>query len=145
MLQELGGFILAGAKGPRDVKIMAEMIRAARRYCWVAIYKLNRGDFAFVAGTGDEKPSCGRFPKTLGLSAAAAETRKTVVVPDVRKDMRYIPAFHKTRSEIVVPVISQSGKVVGMIVADSGKVRAFKKEDRDVLERVALMMGHTFK
>ncbi|MCA1659557.1 MAG: hypothetical protein LC642_03310, partial [Verrucomicrobiaceae bacterium] len=55
MLQELGGFILAGARGPRDVKTMVEMIRAARRYCWVAVYKMNRTEFVFVAGTGSEK------------------------------------------------------------------------------------------
>jgi len=30
MLQELGAFILAGAKGEADVKRMLEMIRAAR-------------------------------------------------------------------------------------------------------------------
>ncbi len=35
MLQELGAFILAGAKGPRDVKTMLEMIRVARGYCLV--------------------------------------------------------------------------------------------------------------
>lgn len=145
MLQELGAFILAGAKGKRDVKIMAEMIAAARRYCWVGIYKLNSREFTFIAGTGNEKPSCPRFPKTLGLCSAAAEAHKTVVVPDVRKDVRYIPAFHKTRSEIVVPIISRSEKCVGVIVADSSKVRGFKKEDRDVLERVALMMGQGFK
>ena len=145
MLQELGAFILAGAKGPRDVKLMVEMIRAARRYCWVAIYKMNRTEFVFVAGTGNERPSCPRFPASQGLCGAAAEKQKAIVVPDVKKDVRYIPAFHKTRSEMVVPVISRSGKVVGAIVADSAKAKAFTKEDRDVLERVALMMGHTFK
>lgn len=145
MLQELGAFILAGAKGPKDAKIMVEMIRAARRYCWVGIYKLNRGDFVVIAGTGDEPPCYRRFPKTQGLCGAAAETRKAIVVSDVRKDVRYLPGFHTTRSEMVVPVISQSDKVVGVIVADSAKTKAFSREDRDVLERVALLMGHAFK
>ncbi|MCA1659558.1 MAG: GAF domain-containing protein, partial [Verrucomicrobiaceae bacterium] len=108
-------------------------------------YKMNRTEFVFVAGTGSEKPSCPRFPIEQGLCGAAAEAQKTIVVPDVRKDVRYLPAFHETRSEVVVPVISRSGEVVGVIVADSAKARAFTKEDREVLERVALMMGHAFK
>ena len=145
MLQELGGFILAGAKGARDVSIMAEMIRAERHYCWVGIYKMKKTEFVFVSGTGNEKPSCPRFPIAQGLCGAAAETRKIIVVPDVKKDLRYLPAFHSTRSEMVVPIISQSDKVVGVIVADSAKAKAFTKEDREVLERVALMMGHEFK
>jgi len=145
MLQELGAFILAGAKGPRDVKTMVEMIQAARGYCWVGIYKLTRGDLAIVAGTGEEPPCYKRFPATQGLCGAAVESRETIVVHDVRKDVRYLPSFHETISEIVVPVMSQSEKVVGVIVADSEKPKAFSKDDREVLERVAMLMGHAFK
>ena len=145
MLQELGAFILAGAKGPSDVKTMVEMIQGARDYCWVGIYNLTRGDLEIVAGTGDEPPCYKRFPATQGLCGAAVESRETVVVDDVQKDVRYLPAFHTTVSEIVVPVISKSERVVGVIVADSAKASAFSEEDREILERVALLMGHAFK
>jgi putative methionine-R-sulfoxide reductase with GAF domain len=145
MLQELGVFILAGAKGSRDVKTMVEMIQTARGYCWVGIYKMNRDDMEIVAGTGKEPPCYRKFPATQGLCGAACDSKKTIVVDDVRKDVRYLPGFHTTRSEMVVPVISLSAHVVGAIVADSEKVKAFAKEDREVLERVALMMGHAFK
>ncbi len=145
MLQELGAFILAGAKGPDDVKTMVEMIQAARGYCWVGVYKMNRDEVEIVAGTGKEPPCYRRFPATQGLCGAVLESKKTIVVNDVKKDVRYLPGFHFTRSEIVVPVISQSSRVVGAIIADSEKPKAFTKEDREVLERVALMMGHAFK
>ena len=145
MLQELGAFILAGAKGERDVRTMMEMIQQARGYCWIGVYQLTRGNLEIVAGTGDETPCYKKFPATQGLCGAAVEARETVVVPDVRKDVRYLPAFHFTTSEIVVPVISQSERVVGVIVADSEKPKAFSKEDREVLERVAMLMGRAFK
>ncbi|MDQ2919204.1 MAG: GAF domain-containing protein [Verrucomicrobiota bacterium] len=145
MLQELGAFILAGAKGPRDVKTMVEMIQTARGYCWVGIYKMNRDEMEIVAGTGTEPPCYRRFPATQGLCGAALDSKKTIVVDDVGKDIRYLPGFHSTRSEIVVPVFSQSGRAVGFIVADSAKANAFSKDDREILERVALMMGHAFK
>ena len=145
MLQELGGFILAGAKGTAAVKQMAEIIRAARGYRWVGVYKLARKELRIVAGTGDEPPCYPRFPITQGLCGAAAESRETIVVDDVRKDARYLPTFHTTRSEIVVPIISRSERVVGVIAAESEKLRAFAKEDREVLERVASLMGLAFK
>ncbi|MBA3881840.1 MAG: GAF domain-containing protein, partial [Chthoniobacterales bacterium] len=47
--------------------------------------------------------------------------------------------------EIVVPIISQSDRAVGVITAESDKLSAFSEEDRDVLERVASLMGHAFK
>lgn len=145
MLQELGAFILAGAKGQTDVKRMVEMIRAARGYRWVGVYKVIRGECVIVAGTGDDPPCYPRFPATQGLCGAAVESGETVVVDDVRKDVRYLPTFGTTRSEIVVPIISQSERVVGVIAAESTKLKAFGAEDREVLERVAMLMGRAFK
>jgi L-methionine (R)-S-oxide reductase len=144
MLQELGGFILAGAKGPEDVKQMAEMIRAACDYRWVGIYKLSRGELKIVAGTGDDPPAYRCFPVTQGLCGAAAEARETIVVEDVRKDSRYLPTFGTTRSEIVVPVISRSERVVGVIAVESEHLNAFSCSDRELLERVASLMGRAF-
>ena len=145
MLQELGAFILAGAKGEGDVKRMLEMIRAARSYRWMGVYKLSRGELAIVAGTGDDPPCYRRFPATQGLCGAAVEARETIVVSDVRKDVRYLPTFGTTLSEIVVPIISRSERVVGVIAAESEKLKAFSTEDREVLERVASLMGRSFK
>lgn len=145
MLQELGAFILAGAKGPEDVKKMADLICDARGWRWVGIYKLTRGELGIVAGSGDQPPCYQRFPATQGLCGAALEARETIVVNDVRKDVRYLPTFNSTLSEIVVPVVSKTDRVVGVITAESDKLKAFSKEDREVLERVALMMGHAFK
>ncbi len=145
MLQDLGAFILAGGKGPDDVKRMVEMIRAARGYRWVGVYKIMRGDCVIVAGTGDDPPCYPRFPVTQGLCGAAVEARETVLVDDVRKDVRYLPTFGTTLSEIVVPIISQTERVVGVIAVESTKLKAFSKDDREVLERVAMLMGRAFK
>lgn len=145
MLQELGAFILAGAKGKDDVKRMAEMIRTARGYRWVGVYKVTRGECVIVAGTGDDPPCYPRFPATQGLCGAAVESGETILVDDVRKDVRYLPTFGTTRSEIVVPIISQTERVVGVIAVESTKLKAFSKEDREVLERVAMLMGRAFK
>lgn len=145
MLQELGAFILAGAKGVDDVKQMADMICDARGWRWVGVYKLSRGELGIVAGSGDKPPCYPRFPATQGLCGAAVESRETIVVNDVRKDERYLPTFNSTLSEIVVPIVSQSDRVVGVITAESDKLNAFSDEDREVLERVASLMGHPFK
>ena len=145
MLQELGAFILAGAKGKEDVKRMLEMICAARGYRWAGVYKLSRGELTIVSGSDNEPPCYPRFPATQGLCGAAVESGETVVVHDVRKDVRYLPTFHTTLSEIVVPIRSRSDIVVGVITAESEKLKAFGKEDCEVLERVASLMGRAFK
>ena len=141
-LQELGGFVLAGARDPHQLCVMAEMIRAACDYRWVGIYKITRGDFVIVAKTGKCPPTYPRFPITQGLCGAALEKGKAIVVGDVQKDKRYLPTFHTTRSEIIVPMRNEHRHVVGMLDAESDKVNAFGDEDKQFLERAAGLIAH---
>ncbi len=140
-LQEIGAFVLAGAKTPDQMCITAEMIRAACDYRWVGIYKIVRGDFVIVAKTGKCPPAYPRFPITQGLAGAAVESKQAVMVADVHKDPRYLPTFGSTQSEIVVPVIAESGKVVGLIDVESEKLNAFTENDRDFLEHAAYLIA----
>jgi len=141
-LQEIGAFVLAGGCTAKRIKQVVEMIRAVRNYRWVGIYKIERKDFVIVAGTGDEPPAYPRFPVTQGLCGAALESRKPVVVGDVHKDARYLPTFHTTRSEIIIPMVNESKHVLGMLDAESEKPNAFKNEDRQFLERAAGLIAH---
>src|SRR4029077_15102347 len=140
-LQQLGGFVLAGACSKR-MKQVAQMIRAARAYRWVGIYKVIKKEFVIMAASDDEPPAYPRFPITQGLCGAALEARKPVVVGDVRRDSRYLPTFHTTRSEIIVPMMNEHRQIVGMLDAESEKVNAFGDEDRQFLERAAGLIAH---
>src|SRR5205814_10110097 len=144
-LQELGAFVLAGASGPNHLCVIAEMIRAACDYRWVGIYKITRGDFVIVAKTGKCPPAYPRFPITQGLAGAAVESKKSIMVADVHKDPRYLPTFWSTQSEIVVPVITEAKKVVGLVDVESDKLNAFTKADRVFLEHAAYVISRVLK
>jgi len=142
LLQDLAAFILAAPKTPSSLKKAAEMIRAERNYRWIGIYKIERGDFVLAAGTGNEPPAYRRFPKSQGLCGAVAESGKTLIVGDVRKDPRWLPAFWTTRSEVVVPIISETtAQVIGVIDVESEKHDAFGEDDCDFLEHAAVVMA----
>jgi GAF domain-containing protein len=70
----------------------------------------------------------------------AARTAATVNVPDVRQDPRYLACFPHTRSELVVPIITE-GQVVGEIDIDSDTPAAFTKEDEDLVNGVAGLLA----
>jgi putative methionine-R-sulfoxide reductase with GAF domain len=69
-----------------------------------AFYEMVKDDFIILAGTGNEPPMYPCFPITQGLCGATLESGKPIIVGDVQKDPRYLPTFHTTRSEIVVPM-----------------------------------------
>src|SRR5882724_5036691 len=99
-LQEIGAFALAGGCTRKRMKQVVEMIRAARNYRWVAVYKIVKDEFVILADTGNEPPAYPRFPIKQGLCGAALDSGKPIIVGDVHKDVRFLPAFHTTRSEI---------------------------------------------
>lgn len=141
-LQEIGGFVLASGCTRKNIKQAAEMIRAARDYRWVGIYKIVKDEFVVLTGTGKEPPTYPRFPISQGLCGAALESGKPVVVGDVHKDVRYLPTFHTTRSEIIVPMQNEHRRILGMLDAESDKLNAFGEEDRQFLERAAGLIAH---
>jgi GAF domain-containing protein len=145
-LQEIGATVIAGGKGPSVVEEIAELVQRTCKYRWVGVYKIKRHDFVIEAATNKMKPACPRFPVTQGLSARATEERKTVMVPDVRKEPCFLPNFWSTKSEIVVPIIDdEHDRVLGVINVESAKVNAFDKSDRDFLEGVARIIWRALR
>ena len=141
-LQDIGGFALAGGCTKKRMKQLVEMIRAARDYRWVAVYKIIKDEFVIMPDTGNDPPAYARFPTTQGLCGAALDSGKPIIVGDVAKDVRYLPAFHTTRSEIIVPMSNDHRHILGMLDADSDKLNAFSDEDLQFLERAAGLIAH---
>jgi GAF domain-containing protein len=145
-LQEIGATVIAGGKGPSVVEEIAELVQRTCKYRWVGVYKIKRNDFVIEAATNKMKPACPRFPVTQGLSARATEERKTVMVPDVRKEPCFLPNFWSTKSEIIVPIIDdEHDRVLGVINVESAKPNAFGKSDRDFLEGVARIIWRALR
>ncbi|MFZ0214301.1 MAG: GAF domain-containing protein [Candidatus Acidiferrales bacterium] len=135
------GEVSAEARAEGDVaeraRRIAGIIRLERGYRWVGIYEVTETEIGAIGWTGTEAPAHIRFPITKGLSATAVKTRAVVNVTDVTKESHYLVAFGNTRSEIIVPVISRGGDVVGTIDAESDRVNAFGEEDKQFLQKCA--------
>ena len=142
-LQEIGAFALAGGCTRKRMAQLVEMIRAARDYRWVGVYKIIKKEFVILAETGSEPATYPRFPTSQGLCGAALESGNAIIVGDVHKEPRYLPTFHTTRSEIIVPMRNNEHRhVLGMLDAESDKLNAFSDEDREFLERAGGLIAH---
>jgi sigma-B regulation protein RsbU (phosphoserine phosphatase) len=71
-----------------------------------------------------------------GLIGWVAQTGEAVVVPDVRKDSRYVNARRETRSEVVAPIISND-EVIGVFDLESDEKDAYTEDDKQVLMLLA--------
>ena len=123
--------------------LLAALVNLLQRerphFHWVGIYRLEGHELVLGPYVGKPTPHT-RVPLHQGICGAAASTGQTIVVDDVNKDPRYLACSLETRSEIVVP-LRHAGKVWGEIDIDSDQPAAFSENDRELLERVAELLG----
>jgi GAF domain-containing protein len=131
---------LAERGGADTLQEAVEVLQEIEHYSWVGIYLVEGEDLVLGPWRGPQATEHVRIPVGQGVCGAAAASGETEIVDDVNADPRYLACFASTRSEIVVP-IAHDGRVVGEIDIDSDRPAAFGDEDRELLERVAVLLA----
>jgi len=103
-----------------------------------AVPLLHRGDPNVIAGmvqVGFDRPRADdpMLRSGRGIIGHVIHTGATVNAPDVRRDPRYVPGRQPTRSELAVPIVSESG-VIGCLNVESDRPAAFSPADAELLE-----------
>src|SRR6266581_9420251 len=79
-------------------------------------------------------------PLGRGIVGQAAESKQAVLVPDVKKDPRYIEANPETRSELAVPLIYKD-KVIGVLDLEHTRRGFFTEEHQRTITTLAAQVA----
>jgi sigma-B regulation protein RsbU (phosphoserine phosphatase) len=79
-------------------------------------------------------------PLGRGIVGHAAESKQAVLVPDVKKDPRYIEANPETRSELAVPLIYKD-KVIGVLDLEHTRRGFFTEEHQRTITTLAAQVA----
>ena len=140
-LEAIERILNRGGEADDVLRAVVSTLRARLpHYSWVGIYLVEDDELVLGPWDGPQATEHVRIPIGRGICGAAAASGKTEIVDDVAADERYLACFASTRSEIVVP-ISYDGRVVGEIDVDSDEPAAFGEQDKEFLERVALLVS----
>jgi GAF domain-containing protein len=97
-----------------------------------------------VLGPFQGRPACVRIPLGRGVCGTAAEQRKSVLVDDVLTFPGHIACDTASRSELVVPLLTQAaptdGGVLGVLDLDSPLPKRFNHVDQAGCEAIAAML-----
>src|SRR5208282_1446543 len=137
-LNQIRSTAASGGDRAERAKRLAELIRKLGDYRWVGIYDVSIESVSIIAWSGPGAPEYPTFPASKGLTGAAIQQQKAVIVGDVRSDPRYLTAFGSTLSEIIVPVFAPGeDRVIGTVDVESEKANAFSARDQQLIEQCA--------
>ncbi|MCP4633287.1 MAG: GAF domain-containing protein [candidate division Zixibacteria bacterium] len=111
-------------------------------YDWVGFYIIVDGKLVLGPYRGKSSPH-EVIEFNEGICGAAARTKSTIIVNDVNSDPRYLACSVETKSEIVVPILS-NGDIVAQIEFDSSTPAAFTEKDKVILEQIAGIISVLF-
>jgi GAF domain-containing protein len=142
---ELAARLAALTQGETDaVALMAtlacEIHHADDRFDWTGFYRVV-GPELLKIGPYQGGHGCLVIPFARGVCGAAARTGQTQIVPDVEAFPGHIACSSSTRSEIVLPVFGQGGRLLGVLDIDSDRPDAFDSRDA---EGLAAILAATF-
>lgn len=96
-------------------------------FFWTGFYLLEE-DALFV-GPYQGPVACQRLEKGKGVCWAAVVQEETIIVPDVELFPGHIACDSRSKSEIVVPLRNEEGRIIGVLDVDSSSLNSFDETD----------------
>lgn len=137
---DLAARIRALTHGETDeVALMAtlacEIHHSDARFDWTGFYRVTAPEMLKI-GPYQGGHGCLVIPFSRGVCGAAARTRQVQLVPDVEAFPGHIACASSTRSELVIPVVGKSERLIGVLDIDSDRPDAFTQDDADRLQEI---------
>jgi GAF domain-containing protein len=126
-----------------QASVACELHHAFHYFDWTGFYRV-RGSDLLIIGPYQGTHGCLRIPFSRGVCGAAARTRRTQRVPDVSRFDGHIACSSSTQSEIVVPLVTPTGALLGVLDVDSNQLDAFSLVDQAELEAVCVDLARRY-
>ncbi|WP_258096321.1 GAF domain-containing protein [Salinibacter sp. 10B] len=124
--------------------VACELHHSFDYYDWTGFYRAVSDDHLIV-GPYQGPHGCLHIDFDRGVCGAAARTRETQLWPDVSDAPDHIACQSSTQSEVVVPIVTPSDRLLAVLDVDSDTVGAFDDTDREHLERLCADLGEQFE
>jgi GAF domain-containing protein len=112
---------------------VAAALKQTFGFFWVGFYLVKDG--TLVLGPFQGPIACTRIAFGRGVCGTAWKERRTIIVPDVELFPGHIACNSESKSEIVVPLLSD-GEVTGVLDIDSARLNDFDETDAIFLEEI---------
>lgn len=137
LLPQIKAMIYAETDPIANLANVAAALKQQFGWLWVGFYLVKEEEL--VLGPFQGPVACTRIRKGKGVCGAAWNAAATLVVADVEKFPDHIACSSLSRSEIVVPIVTE--EVVAVLDADSDRINQFDDVDKHYLEILAAWLS----
>ena len=123
--------------------VACELHHGFSAFHWTGFYRVIAPNLLAI-GPYQGGHGCLRIDFDRGVCGAAARTNQTIRLGDVHAFPGHIACSSTTISEIVVPIVNQSGQVMAVLDVDSDLPNAFDEVDQHFLAQLCLRLGQQF-
>jgi GAF domain-containing protein len=138
LLPQITSLIAGETDAVANMANVAAALKQTFGFFWVGFYIVRDG--VLVLGPFQGPVACTRIAYNRGVCGAAWKEGRTVIVADVDNFPGHIACNQASRSEIVVPIISD-GTVTGVLDIDSDSIDAFDHTDAKFLESITALLS----
>jgi len=117
---------------------VAAAIHQSFGFWWTGFYRVIGNEL--VLGPFQGPVACMHIPYGKGVCGTSWQRAETVIVPDVEQFPGHIACSSESKSEIVVPVFGNDGKVIAVLDIDSEHLGTFDDIDRKYLEDICKLL-----
>lgn len=121
--------------------VSSALATAFPEWLWTGFYLVRNGEL--LLGPFQGPVACYHIKKGRGVCGSSWEREETIVVPDVEEFPGHIACSSLSRSEIVVPMYSKAGDIVGVLDIDSPEIGTFDHIDKQYLEQLVSVLKDT--
>jgi len=137
LIPQIEGLLFGETDFVANMANVAAALKEQFNWFWVGFY-LVKGD-ELVLGPFQGPVACTRIKKGKGVCGSSWLQMQTLIVPNVDEFPGHIACASASKSEIVVPLISNN-EVIGVLDVDSEFLNHFDTTDQVYLEQVILVL-----
>ena len=140
LLPQLAALVESENDKVANLANVAAALRETFHWWWVGFYLVKENQL--VLGPFQGPVACTRIGFGKGVCGTAWKESKSIYVPDVNKFPGHIACSSSSVSEIVVPILDSTGKVLGVLDVDSERYDVLDQTDVLYLEKVCKLVGY---
>ena len=114
--------------------IIAVLHHKMEYFFWTGFYLLQ--DEKLQVGPYQGSLACINLAKNTGICWAAINSKDTLIVDDVEAFPGHIACDSRSKSEIVIPLKTKEGEIIGVMDVDSSNLNSFDEIDSEWLEKI---------